>query len=77
MPDNGQDQKYTVTGRTENIELTKLGSAVKLRVFKQGKQFGTLRIGRGSLQWVSKGNHKSIAKKLSWGEVAKLFEESK
>jgi hypothetical protein len=54
-------------------ELTKTGSAVSFEITSGGEKLGSIRVGRGSIEWQGK-NRKSKKKRFSWSRFAQHME---
>lgn len=66
-------QKYTVKARLDVDRLTKAGTALTLEVFRRGRKFGEIDIGRGSLTWWPRKGR--TGKRMSWGRLAEIMDQ--
>ena len=66
-------RKHSVKVWMQVAELTKTGSAISFEVTSRGTKLGTVRVGRGSIEW--KGKNRKVAKRLSWSRFAEHMEQ--
>lgn len=64
---------HSVKAWMQVAELTKTGSAIWFEIAASGTKLGTIRIGRGSIEW--KGKNRKVAKRLSWSRLAEHMEQ--
>lgn len=66
-------QKYAVNISLKAWDITRAGSAVKLKVSDRNGTLGTVEIGQGTFGW--KGTHGRRFIRISWGQLAALLND--
>lgn len=66
-------QRHRVDATLHNVDVTRAGSSIRLRIYDRKRKLGELEIGRGSIFWC--GAKKQSRKRLWWGKVAKLLNQ--
>lgn len=60
--------KYAVNISLKAWDITRAGSAIRLKVRDRNGTLGTMEIGQGTFGW--KGAHGKSFKRISWGQFA-------
>jgi hypothetical protein len=66
------EQKYAVSISLKAWDITRAGSAIKLKVRDRDGVLGTVEIGQGTFGW--KGARGKTFKRISWGQLANDLE---
>ncbi len=67
------EQKYAVNISLKAWDITRAGSAIKLKVQDRDGALGTAEIGQGTFGW--KGANKKKFKRIPWGQLAAELEK--
>ena len=62
------EKKHAVDVELNAFDLSKAGSAVKLRIFRDGERIGTIEVGHGSFGW--RGAKGKSFKRIDWSAFA-------
>jgi hypothetical protein len=62
------EQKYAVNISLKAWDITRAGSAIKLKVRDRDGALGTVEIGQGTFGW--KSAHGKTFKRIPWGQLA-------
>ena len=66
-------RKHAVRAWMQVADLTKTGSAIWFEISSRGQKLGSMRVGRGSIEW--KGKNRKVEKRLSWSRFAQHMEK--
>lgn len=69
------DKKHEVRADVRMLELSKAGSAIRLKVFADGKKLGEIEIGHGSFGW-KKANSKRDFQRRDWTTFTEWLNET-
>lgn len=58
---------YTVKSEAKDLELSRIGSGINLRVYRGSRKLGRLKIGKGGIQWYPRGAARPRST-LNWKE---------
>ncbi len=63
--------EHRVAAKIRDLEISKAGSAIELKLYADDEVLGTIQIGQGSFGW--KGKKKKTFKKIGWTKFADLM----
>ena len=67
------EYKHSVRAELTVQELSRAGTSLDLKIYREGEQIGTLIIGRGSLFW--RGGKRQKVKQIDWTSFAEMMNE--
>ena len=63
---------HSVKANLQILALTKAGSSMEFEIYANEEKIGTIVIGRGSFEWISKS--KSSGKRYPWTRFAEIMD---
>lgn len=71
---NDKPRNY-VQATAKMLELSKIGSALNLRIYQKDRVLGRIKVGLGGLWWVPRGWTERKAKRVPWKVFAQMMKE--
>jgi hypothetical protein len=65
-------KKHSVKANLRVVELSRIGSSLDLEIYADNEKIGTMRIGRGSLEWF--GGKRQLSKRIPWSRFAEMMD---